>query len=54
MDIPQLMQIASELGIKVTPADDLENVVYAILDRSAEQSAAEAAPKRKRDRKSVV
>lgn len=50
MDIPQLMQIASDLGIKVTPADDLENVVYAILDRSAEQSAAEAAPKRKRTR----
>ena len=47
MDIPQLMGIADELGIKVKPSDDLETVVYAILDKAAEESAS---PKRKRTR----
>lgn len=52
MDIPQLMGIAEQLGIKVSPDDDLETVVYAILDKAAEDSAANAAasPKRKRTR----
>jgi hypothetical protein len=40
MDIPQLMEIASDLGIKVTPKDELETVIYAILDKAAEDSAA--------------
>jgi len=47
MDIPQLMGIASELGLKVKQDDDLESVVYAILDKAAEESAS---PKRKRTR----
>ncbi len=52
MDIPQLMGIADELGVKVSPNDELEEVIYAILDRAAEASAAEAgdSPKRKRTR----
>ncbi|MBR4730218.1 MAG: transcription termination factor Rho, partial [Prevotella sp.] len=47
MDIPQLMGIANELGVKVKQSDDLETVVYAILDKAAEESAS---PKRKRTR----
>ena len=51
MDIPQLVGIADQLGIKVSPDDQLENVVYAILDKAAENSATtEDAPKRKRTR----
>ena len=51
MDIPQLVGIADQLGIKVSPNDQMEDVVYAILDRAAENSAAaEDAPKRKRTR----
>ncbi len=51
MPIPQLMGIANELGIKVSPDDELETVIYAILDKAAENSAVEAtAPKRKRTR----
>ena len=47
MDIPQLMGIADQLGIKVSPDDELESVVYSILDKAAEESAANAtaAPK---------
>ena len=47
MDVPQLMGIADELGVKVKQSDDLETVVYAILDKAAEESAS---PKRKRTR----
>ena len=47
MDIPQLMGIADELGIKVSPNDSLETVVYAILDKAAEEVAS---PKKKRTR----
>ena len=47
MDVTQLMGIADELGIKVKPDDSLETVVYAILDKAAEESAS---PKRKRTR----
>ena len=52
MDIPQLMGIAEQMGVKVSPDDELETVVYAILDRAAEESAASAiaTPKRKRTR----
>ena len=45
------MEIASELGIKVSQNDELESVIYAILDKAAENSAAGvSAPKRKRTR----
>ncbi len=52
MEIPQLVGIADELGIKVSPDDQLTDVVYAILDKAAENSASvvEDSPKRKRTR----
>ena len=51
LPIPELMEIAAELGIKVSQNDELENVIYAILDKAAENSAAGVAtPKRKRTR----
>ena len=50
MDIPQLVGIADQLGIKVSPDDQMEDVIYAILDRAAENSATDEAPKRKRTR----
>lgn len=50
MDIPQLMGIAEQLGIKVSQDDDFESVVYAILDKAAEDSAANSSTKRKRTR----
>ena len=51
MPIPELMEIANELGVKVSQDDELETVIYAILDKAAEDSAAgKPAPKRKRTR----
>lgn len=52
MNIPELMGIAEQLGVKVSPEDQLESVVYAILDKAAEDSAANAAisPKRKKNK----
>ena len=51
MDIPQLMEIANNLGVKVSQNDELETVIYAILDKAAEDSAANGgAAKRKRTR----
>ena len=51
LSIPELMEIASELGIKVSQDDELETVIYAILDKAAENSAAGVTtPKRKRTR----
>ena len=50
MDIPQLVGIADQLGIKVNPNDQMEDVVYAILDKAAENSAVDDSPKKKRTR----
>ena len=51
MPIPELMEIVNELGVKVSQDDELETVIYAILDKAAEDSAAgKPAPKRKRTR----
>ncbi len=51
MPIPELIGIANELGVKVSQNDELETVIYAILDKAAENSAAETStPKRKRTR----
>ncbi len=51
MEIPQLMGIAQELGIKVSPDDPQQNVIYDILDKAAEQSAnGDSSAKRKRTR----
>ena len=40
MEIPQLMGIANELGITVSQDSALEDVIYAIIDKAAENSAA--------------
>ncbi len=51
LSIPELMEIASELGVKVSQNDELESVIYAILDKAAENTAAGIpANKRKRTR----
>lgn len=52
MEPSQLLGIAQELGIKVSQNDELESVIYDILDKAAEQSAAagDSAAKRKRTR----
>lgn len=49
MDIPALMEVASQLGVKVTPNDQLEDVVYAILDKAAVDAASAASHQRKRE-----
>ena len=51
MEIPQLMAVAEQLGVKVSQDDALETVVYNILDKAAIDAASEQpAPKRKRTR----
>ena len=51
MDNAQLVGIADSLGIKVTQEQEKESVIYAILDKAAENTAAvEESPKRKRTR----
>ncbi len=52
MDMGQLTAIAEQLGVNVRPEDTTETVVYAILDKAAEDSAANAlaSPKKKRTR----
>ena len=51
MEIPQLMGIDNELGVQVSQDSALEDVIYAIIDKAAENSAvADEAPKKKRTR----
>lgn len=51
MEISQLMGIAEDLDIKVSHDDTQENIIYAILDKAAEQSASgDGGGKRKRTR----
>ena len=51
MAVPELMEIAAQLGVKVSQNDSLETVIYDILDKAAIDGAAEdTAPKRKRTR----
>ena len=51
MEPVQLLNIAAELGVEVSQDDELEKVVYAILDQAAIDSASGAsATKRKRTR----
>ena len=52
MAIPELMGIAEELGVKVSQNDELETVIYGILDKAAETASAstESSTKRKRTR----
>ena len=49
MEISQLLGIAEELDIKVSQDESQENIIYAILDKAAEQSAS-GDTKRKRTR----
>ncbi len=53
LSIPELMEIASELGVKVSQNDELESVIYAILDKAAENSAA-GIPTNKRKRTRIA
>ena len=50
MDTPRLMEVAGQYGIGITDGAERESVIYAILDKAAEEEAAESAPKRKRTR----
>lgn len=54
MEISQLMDVASQLGMKVSQDSAREDIIYGIIDKAAEESAsatpAEDAPKRKRTR----
>ncbi len=49
LSIPELMTIAQEVGVTVSQNDELDTVIYAILDKIAEDSAT-GATKRKRSR----
>ena len=50
MEIPELMGIADQLGVKVTPNSELSDVIYAIIDKAAETAASGEPVKRKRTR----
>lgn len=52
LDIPQLMDIAKEVDVKVSPNENKEDLIYAILDKAADNAASNASisPKRKRTR----
>ena len=50
MDTPRLMEVAGQYGIGINDGAERESVIYAILDKAAEEEAAESAPKRKRTR----
>lgn len=54
MDIPQLMTVADQLGVKVTPKDELEQVIYAILDKAAVDAASAASNTQKKNRTRIV
>lgn len=54
MEVSQLMDVASQLGMKVSQDSAREDIIYGIIDKAAEESAgsvpAEDSPKRKRTR----
>ncbi len=51
MDVSKLMETAAEVGVKVSPDDDQQSVIYAILDKAAEDSSnGSETTKRKRTR----
>ena len=51
MDATQLMGVAEDMGVKVSQSDERETVIYAILDKAAEDLASGGtAAKRKRTR----
>ena len=50
MEIPELMGIADQLGVKVTPNSELSDVIYAIIDKAAESAVSGEPVTRKRTR----
>ena len=50
MAIPELMEVAAQMGVKVSQNDALDTVIYDILDKAAIDSAAAEGGKRKRTR----
>jgi transcription termination factor Rho len=50
MEVTQLMEIAGQLGVKVSQNDSLETVIYDILDKAAIESAANSTVTAKRKR----
>ena len=54
MDFSQLKAIAEQMGVNVQSGDTQESVVYAILDKAAEDSAANALPTLKKKRTRIV
>lgn len=54
MAVPELMEVATKLGIKVSQNDSLETVIYDILDKAAIDSAAEDASPSKRKRTRIA
>ena len=50
MEKPELMGIADQLGVTVTPNSELSDVIYAIIDKAAESAASGEPVKRKRTR----
>ena len=54
MEIPQLMGIAQEMEIKVSQDLSQQDVIYAILDKAAEQSATSGDTSSKRKRTRIV
>ncbi len=54
MDTAQLLGIANQLGIKISQNDELETVIYDILDKAAELSAAQSETPQKRKRTRIT
>jgi len=50
MEVTQLMEVAEQLGVKVSQKDELEKVIYDILDKAAIESAANSTVSSKRKR----
>jgi transcription termination factor Rho len=54
MEIPELMGIANELGVEVSPSSELSDVIYAIIDKAAESAASEGSETTKRKRTRIT
>ena len=54
MAVPELMEVASKMGVKVSQDDSLETVIYDILDKAAIDSAAEDSTTSKRKRTRIA
>ena len=54
MAVPELMEVAAQLGVKVSQNDSLETVIYDILDKAAIDSAVEDSVPSKRKRTRIA